>query len=119
RWCWPPPGRTWCSGPGRRPLARPVRVVGRQPRDAVVEGEITPIAGQRLSGRQHGRLTLGPAPDQGPGPVRRRRDDRPLDQVRRDGCPLSLGRVDQGTAEPSYMVEERWAGAAAVVDGYA
>ena len=100
-------------------LARPVRVAGRQPRDAVVEGGTAPIVSQRLHGRQHRRLTLGPAPDQGPGPVRRRRDDRPLDQVRRDWRRLSLGRVDQWAAKPSYMVEERRAGDAAVVDGYA
>ncbi len=75
------PGRLGPSGMASEParsadlsdaLAGPVRVVGRQPRDAVVEGEITPITGQRLRGRQHRRLTLGPAPDQGPGPIRRR-----------------------------------------------
>src|SRR5260370_38408953 len=96
-------------------LTRRVRAVGRQPRDAVVEGGTTPIVGQRLSGRQHRRLTLGPAPDQGPGPVGGRRDDQPLDQIRRGWCRLSLGRVYQGGAKPSYMVEERWAGDAAVV----
>src|SRR5258708_4058786 len=100
-------------------LARPVRVVGRQPRDAVGEGGATPVGRQRLRGRQHGRLTLGPAPDQGPGPVRRGRDDRPLDQIRREWGSLFHGRYKQRAAKPSYMVEERRAGDAAVVDGHA
>ena len=77
-------------------LAQSVRIVGRQPRDAVVEGKTTPVVGKRLRGRQHGRLTLGPPPDQGPGPVRRGRDDRPLDQVRRDWCRLPLGELTNG-----------------------
>src|SRR5437016_2363164 len=36
-----------------------------------------------------------------------------------DWCRLSLRRVDQWAAKPSYMVEEGRAGDAAVLDGYA
>ena len=93
-----------------------MRVAARQPRAGLIQNCAVHTGRELTNNRMHHGVWFIASPIQRPRPHRNRVGHHPPDHVCRCGVVLALRVVQHRTPKPAYVVEERRARHAAVID---